>query len=262
MTVAVVQLTATGDSAVLSATVAAPVTNVPTIANHLLLVGRAGAKLTVTSVSDGVNTWQIDKTVTGSTLTQGHVLASCKVTGSLSGGTITATWSAGTSNRKQLYIIEVSGLHPTAWFDAATALFEGTTATTRTTSNSISPTTIGDLIVGQWGLGTTNTGQTATSPFTVWPTATGAGYFNGTNGALEGVYLVTTGAGAQTPASTGNASFAYGGWAATYKQAPAASTLGRRVPDRGLVMRAVISRPKWMRRNGIWLPDRTILVPA
>lgn len=36
----------------------------------------------------------------------------------------------------------------------------------------------------------------------------------------------------------------------------------KRQLERGLIQRAVRSAPLWKRRNGIWMPDRDILVPA
>lgn len=198
-------------------------TNAPTTGNHLILFLHTLAKQTLSSVTDSAgNTWQVDVTAAGTTNVESFSIASCYITNALTtSSTISGTLSSN-NNSKLSYVFEVAGLATSAWFGSASADYEVTVASTSRTSNSIAAATVGDLIIGAWGVMNTETGLTATSPFTALPTATGPGYFSfsGANPhSAEGVYLIATDTSAQTPATTGNANRTYNGRAATYKAA-------------------------------------------
>lgn len=222
MTVALVQLVANGANNTNNTTATASVTNVPTIGNHLLLFARhASTGTSLSSVGDTVSTWQVDHASAPNLI----ALASAKVTGDLTGKTITATWGAATTN-KIFWVYEFSGLHASSWFGTAVSaavFFNG--ASRNVGGSTVTPATIGDLVVGAWADSSTETSLTPGTGYTNLTGVTGSGYYNSGTAFIEGVYRAAASTSAQAPTATGSSSpGGYGALAAYYKQGVAATT--------------------------------------
>jgi hypothetical protein len=220
MAVNLVQLVANGASATNNTTATASITNVPTVGNHLILFARHQTNtVSLSTVSDGTSTWQIDH----ASATNLIACASCLVTADLTGVTFTLTWS-GNTTAKIFWIYEFSGLAASAWFGSAVSnavFFQGTSRNLG--GSTVSPAAVGDLIVGAWAGTTIETSLTAGAGYTNLTGVTGSGYYNSSNSFIEGVWRAAASTSAQAPSATGGASpFGYSAFAATYKQATAA----------------------------------------
>lgn len=218
-----VQLVAYGESNTNNPTVSGAYIATPAIGHHLILMLRyANNARVLDSVGDTVSTWQVDRSVAADLI----ALASCKVTGSLAGKSVTPTLD-GNSTAKVFWVYEYSGLHPTAWFSSAISgarFFQGTVRRMSAASPTVTPTAAGDLIVAGWGNTSAETSLTAGSGFTNLTGVTGSGYYNSANAFIEGVDGSAPNTTPIEPTATGGASPS--GWsciAGVYIPEPAAS---------------------------------------
>jgi hypothetical protein len=119
-----------------------------TVGNHLIMLAISGGQ-NLTSVADSKgNTWQKDRAIDGVDPRSGFF--SCKITTQLvSTDTITLTVAGSTASRA-FRVLEFSGLHTTAWFDATgTNGGNGASGSAGTSANSGATATLpqADMVV-------------------------------------------------------------------------------------------------------------------
>lgn len=267
----VVQGTCAGTSAVSSATVVVAVTNVPTIGNWIIAIAVANSTNGSVTISDTVNTWQQnDNADLGETAfpTLSVGIASAKVSGSLSGKSITATWSP-TATAKALYVFEVANLTATTWLGASQTALQTPASTVRTGGATLTPGA-NDLCLNAFMVNQAETSFTAGAGWTRIPTVTGAtaGFVAaGTTVSLEACYVI--GNGTAWVDATGGASKTYVTLPTRYNGVAAATPSGR--PKQKVVGQAVTRAatrmqaysPYWRpRKSGLWVPKPGLVLPA
>lgn len=217
---AVVQYIGAANDTVNNTTVAVPYTNTPTVGNHLIAFGTQVNVDVLVSVSDTVNTWQVD---------HGGVsvdiwLASCLVTADSTGKTATFTLTNADTN-KEAHIFEVSGLAKAGWFltsKQVAVFFNGTSR--NVAANTVAGSKVNDLILGLYavvGLGN-ETSFTAGAGYTAIPGITGSGYHSVAQAFSEGHWRLLPSLTALEPVATGGTSpTAYNAIEAVYVADPA-----------------------------------------
>lgn len=182
-----------------------------TLANFGILRCSAGLTArTLSSVTDSQgNTWEVDA---DNATASAPGVASCKFATALgTGDTITAHFS-GTVTDPLVTVDEFSGLDPTTWFSAASAVKNASSGALST--NAVTVPAFG-LVIGAWG-STSNPGTL--TPGTGYTALTGnsAGGFAPST---YGVYQIDSGAGGSYTPNATTTSSVWRGFAVAYKAA-------------------------------------------
>lgn len=192
-----------------------------TAGNHI--IGMVGSRLTnantLSSVSGGSLTWQVDKTQLGANTNGCGVFSAFCPSGLASGTTLTGTLSLS-STRKSMVVYEFSGLNTSSWV-RGTPIAVATTGT-NPSAGTYSGLTVGDLVVGavQANTGSASQSITAGAGFTI-PTAGDS--IVGASTQSENVFEWLVAAATSQTVNFTSASFAYDAIGVAYIPAAAAA---------------------------------------
>lgn len=201
-----------GTNAASSTTVTVAVSTVPPIGSLVVVCARFNTAQSSGSVSDGINTY------TTRVQSGNEIVADCIVTGDMTAATITVTGATATA--KVAVAFYVTGSDTTArrfgTVVGGVPVFQGTARNIG--GLTVTPSNVGDFVLGFWSLDTTETAMAAGANFTIGPTWTGTGYYTANSLSLSFVYQIVTTVAAKEPLGTGGASpFAYGATNAFYR---------------------------------------------
>ncbi len=199
----------TGTNAVSSTTVTIAVSGTPPIGSMVFVLARFNTTQTVASctITDTAgNTWTIRTLANANEIYGDAIVAS-----DLTGATITITGSAAATAKVAIGFssTNMNGASRFGAINANIPFFQGTARNIG--GNTVTPTRVGDLVIGLWSLDTTETAMSAGTGYTIGPTWTGTGYYTASTLSLAMVYQIVTTLGAKEPIGTGGASpTAYG----------------------------------------------------
>jgi len=195
-----------------------------TVGNHLICLVALGSQAGgLSSVSGSGNSFTVRQNIAGTLSTSGYAFADCKIGSSMT--QITLNFSAAI--KASWYIVEVSGLDPTSWYDAVSVSKTGAAASSSLSTNPVTAAAANEVIFGLWSAGAWASGSAGSSFASVGPTL---------NLAPDrfAVYDLTGNAGSNTPTATMSGANAYSGGAIAYK--PIAAITYNLTPSGGIVL--------------------------